>query len=170
MLMKTPCRGLTTSGSEHPRVEFSEINTWNASSSTKHGLNVEYTVRKVANNSQRTVIMQIFDKDLGHAFVEFFAESGKGLYFYVFERDGSHTTYMIDSNWSAGNMFNLKSSIQSGTLEVLYHNAVTHTISTSNIKGRTGIHFKAGDYCQSIQSQESSTDYCEVWVHTLQLY
>jgi hypothetical protein len=51
--------------------------------------------------------MQIFDKDLGRAFVEFFAESGKGFYFYFFDGDGSHTTYMIESNWAPTKILNL---------------------------------------------------------------
>ena len=147
MVLKTPCKGLTTSNSEHPRVELRANAEWNGASSTKHTISATYTVHKVAAVSKRTTIMQIFDGDLGHAFVEFFAESGKGLYFYVFERDHSHTTYMIDSNWAVGQKFNLKSSIQNGNLQVLYHNSLTQSITTSNIQGRTGLYFKAGDYC-----------------------
>lgn len=48
MRMKTPCVGLRTSNSEHPRVEFSETATWNGSTGTKHTMNVEYTVVRVA--------------------------------------------------------------------------------------------------------------------------
>ena len=77
--------------------------------------------------------MQIFDKDLSRPFVEIFADSRKGLFYYVFERDGSHTTYVIDSKWALGQKFNLKSSIQNGNLQVLYNDILTQSISTPNI-------------------------------------
>lgn len=51
MVMRTPCRGLTTAGSKHPRVEFREIATWKAADSIKHTISATYTVQKVATVS-----------------------------------------------------------------------------------------------------------------------
>jgi hypothetical protein len=57
MVMRTPCKGLTTSGSEHPRVEFHELAEWKGADSIKHTISATYTVHKVAAVSKRTVIM-----------------------------------------------------------------------------------------------------------------
>jgi hypothetical protein len=86
------------------------------------------------------------------------------MYAYLFDNNGGHVDYTIDSDLKVGQSFTLKTVISGGTIKVYYNGVLNQTIKNST---RTGLHFKAGDYCQSITSEESKGDYCEVLVEDL---
>ena len=111
--------------------------------------------------------MQVFDSGNGHAWWEVFCESGKGVYAYLFSNDGSsHDTYHIDTNWSVGQKFTMKTVISGGRLK-FYYNDMSNTNQSIAVPNLSQVHFKIGDYCQSSQSQDPSTDYCKVAVSAL---
>ena len=87
------------------------------------------------------------------------------MYFYVFSKDGgSHITYNIDPNINKGTKYSLKVVVSGGVLKIYYNGALNQTVNiTSTASDRSDVHFKTGDYCQSDLSEDSHTDYCEVY-------
>lgn len=107
---------------------------------------------------------QVFDGNKNHAYWELFVSETKGMYAYLFDSNGGHEDYTIDSNLRVGDTFTLKTVVSGGTIKIYYNGQLNQTIKGST---RTGLYFKAGDYCQSITSEESHGDYCEVLVEEL---
>ena len=82
-----------------------------------HTMEVSATVTHVAAVTARVVTMQVFDEVDLHMW-EVFASKDKGLYGYHFSPDGSHVTKTIDSNWSSGHEYTLKTVINNGHMDV----------------------------------------------------
>jgi hypothetical protein len=166
MVMKTPVKGVTTGGSDHPRTELREVygsnHHWDCNDGKTHTMEVSATVTHVAAVTARVVTMQVFDEVDSHMW-EVFASKDKGLYGYHFSPDGSHVTKTIDSNWSSGHEYTLKTVIHNGHMDVYYNGSLNQSFS---VQGKQ-LYFKTGDYCQSDQSVDPSTDYCEVKISKL---
>jgi hypothetical protein len=106
--------------------------------------------------------MQIFDNTNG-PFVEVYAtpstaNGGKGLYATTDALDGTLTKYYLSTTFDVDTAYTLKVTILNGVLNFYYNGSLVATESGVN---RDALYFKAGDYCQSWQTIDSLSDYCE---------
>ena len=125
--MKTPVKGVTTANPAHPRTELKEVygskGTWGANDDKTHTLPVSATVTHVPAVTSRVVTMQIWDEENPHMW-KVFASRDKGLYGYLFTPNGDHKTYFIDSNWTSGKEYTLKTVIHAVNMKVYYNGAL----------------------------------------------
>jgi hypothetical protein len=132
MVMRTPVKGVTTGGSDHPRTELREVygssHSWGSNDGKTHTMEVSATVTHLTAKSARTVTMQVFDEVNSHMW-EVFASRDKGLYGYHFSPNGDHKTYTIDSNWATGKEYTLKTVIHGGIMEVYYNGILNQKFS-----------------------------------------
>ena len=130
--MKVPVKGVTTSGSVHPRTELREMTSsgseagWGSKDGTTHTMTFTSTVTHLPYVTQRTVPMQVFNGGGGHPWMEVFAQVGKGVYFYLNDSTGSsHVTYHVDPDWTLGKSFTMKTVIYNGNLKFYYNDMST---------------------------------------------
>jgi len=128
IVFTTPANGVTTSGSDHPRVELREMTAaaasaaWGSNDGKTHTINQTNTVVTVTSASKLTVVMQIFDNTYGPFWEMFATDSTKGLFAYLFTAAGSASTVYIDRSFKIGDKFSLKNVIASNVLTTTYYN------------------------------------------------
>jgi hypothetical protein len=108
VVMHTPVVGVTTGVSKHPRYEF--VETTKSGAKASFGANdgkthTMYTKQKVTHLpavAKHTCVNQVFDGNKKHAYWELFVSESKGMYAYLFDSNGGHVDYTIDSDLKVG--------------------------------------------------------------------
>jgi hypothetical protein len=128
IVFTTPALGVTTSGSEHPRVELREMTAaganaaWGSNDGKTHTIDQTVTVTKVTSVSKLTVPLQVFDNTYGPFWEVFASDSTKGLFSYLFTAAGKASTVYIDKLFKIGDKFSLKTVIAKDVITTTYYN------------------------------------------------
>ena len=153
MDMMDPHTGWTTSGSEHPRVEFRENAIWPSS-----GTNVLSGTVEVAKVPSNTTISQIFQgTGPSKPLCELQFDSGGTVNLFLESTneggDGASTPI---TTIGVGTKFNYQLELSGSTITVIA-NGVTKTFTMDSSFDGEEFYFKAGDYDQSAVSGTPST-------------
>lgn len=153
MVMMDPQVGWTTSGSQHPRVEFRENATW-----TTGGTNVLDATLKVTKVPSNTAIAQIFQgsgpsKPLCE--LQYSASGTVKLFLEDTNQGGSGSTTTI-TTVPLGTQFSYQMSLKGSTITVKV-NGTTKTFTMDSSFNGESFYFKAGNYDQSATSGSPQT-------------